>query len=123
MTQRGHLVLDMQLTDWVLAEHITECRPAWWMVDGRVRHNVESSDSAREADNSPTAAQEAEASLYHGVYFSRAKRKFICHFGHGGQRYYGGLFDTALEAAHAHDRKTLEHNLARPLNFPKDKSA
>lgn len=104
-------------------EHVTECRPAWWMVPGKVRRNVESIDEGYEPDDSPTAYQEAEAERYHGVYFNKYKRKFICHFGWGGRRYYGGVFDSPLEAAHAHDRLALEHHLARPLNFPKDKSA
>lgn len=108
MTQRGHLVLDMQLTEWVLAEHITTPRRSW--------REVEYAKPAPKPEPEPDV--EYRSSDFNGVIRREGQRRWSCEFVHNHQRYTVGRFDTEREAAYAHDSFCRAHGFKRQMNFP-----
>jgi hypothetical protein len=60
---------------------------------------------------------------FRGVYWHKAKKKYMAGSQLDGKQYYLGLFISAVEAAKARDKFIIERGLHAPLNFPDQKQA
>lgn len=55
---------------------------------------------------------------YIGAWYSDVLKKYECRIVHNGKRIYLGVFQNAIDAAKAYDKKATELGIKRRLNFP-----
>lgn len=90
---------------WVLKEHVTTPRPAWWQKGFTL------SDPPPDLPEPPRQAR----SGYVSVYRPDASRAWYFQFEHQGKRHYQGGFETAEAAARAHDAYVRARGINRAL--------